>query len=156
MHAAEGDLAAAVVDLEEQRFRAQRHIHRFEDHHVGGELDPAVRVQGRAVDIEYGPVSFQGRIDFEPGAPGQFFIGSGGAECHPVRNDFTFRNFEFDQLCFCADREEEADGKQECGQCAEVLHGHLSEWLICRSHAAGVAGALQYRRTVFRARRTWA
>ena len=80
VHAAEGNLASAVVDFEKQGFRTQFHVHRLEDHHVGGEFDLAGFVQRRAVDIEYGLVPLHGRIDFEPCPAGQFFVGPGVAK----------------------------------------------------------------------------
>ena len=125
MHAAEGNLAAAVVDFEEQRRRTFRHVHRLEDHHIGGELDRASAVERREADVEHGAVALDGGVGLEPGAAGELLIGAGASECHAAGDDFALADFQPREPCFRGGGEGKTGGKRQRKDGAVVRHKFL-------------------------------
>ncbi len=122
VHATEGNLAAAVVDFEEQRRRTFRHVHRLEDHHIGRKLDRASAVERREADVEHRAVALDGGVGLEPGAAGELLVGAGAAEGHAVRDDFALADLQPREPCFRGRVEGKTGGECQHKERAVVRH----------------------------------
>jgi hypothetical protein len=97
VHAAERDLASPIVDLEEQRAAGFRDIDRFQDRHVGRELDHAARVGRRLVEIEDDRVVGVLRVDLEVRGSREPLVWAGVAERLALRHHLALLDLQADQ-----------------------------------------------------------